>query len=340
MKALRGNMFTGHDRITPIPPLKEGSDEFSTFDMKVLVTPHTEKILYGFFSGLSSEQSTSIDQIGDEIISNIPRYIRMADFRRPVRKAEVIFLKKTAHYSRDEQIVLKRALMAKLVLHLPTVVGELNLPPSIRALYPDATGRLADFLEGAGNEPYDSTGEFFCKDVRFVLGLSFPNGMMVNDINSYISLPTVILSVVRSKEVAGLIRYLRAGGAGPWARGHLDSRYLTQVNEQEYDRAFFRLAEVLERKKNIRGYVGTSWLNAPEVPEISPRLAFFRKYIREGGAFLLRHGTKRIDIENAIKTSETRRCLYQEGKYIPVSYSLLWPREGLIAWSKKNNHST
>jgi hypothetical protein len=304
-----------------------------------LISDQTRSILHRLLSGLSSEQAILIDIIKDEVLSNISRYRKMADFKRPVEKVEAIFLRKMSHQSQDIQVILKRALVAKLAFQLPAIVEKMNLPASILALYPDAFGRLADFLKSAGNEQYDSTSEFFSKDVRFVLGLTIPNGMSVFDMISRVPVLSVILSVFRSRKVSGIIRYLRAGGTEPWFRGHVDSRYVTEVNERGFDNFFFRLAEVLEREKDIRGYVGTSWLHAPQLPEISPRLAYFQKYPREGGAFLLRHGSQSSDIDDAIKTSETRRRLYQEGKYIPVCYSMLWPRRELIDWTKKNNPS-
>jgi hypothetical protein len=300
-----------------------------------LIYDQTREILHRFLSCLSNEQATLIDHINNEILSNIDQYAKTADFRRPAEKVEAVFLEKAAQHSKVEQIILKRALVAKLALQLPAIVEKMNLPASILALYPDALGRLAGFLKSAGNEPYDSDGEFFCKDVRFVLGLSIPNGFYVFDILSRVSVPSVIFSAVRSRNVNGIIRYFRAGVSGIWFRGHVDSRYVAEVNERGFDNSFFRLAEVLERKRDIRGYVGCSWLHAPQLPECSPHLAYFQKYPREGGAFLLRHGTQISDIENAIKTSETRRRLYQEGKYMPVCYSLLWPRKELITWARK-----
>lgn len=302
---------------------------------KDLISHQTCQTLNRLFSGLSSKQATLIDHIKDEILSNISQYVKMADFRRPVEKVEDIFLNKTSHHSKYDQVILKRALVAKMALYLPHVVKKMNLPVSILVLYPDAFGRLADFLKSAGDDPYDSTGEFFCKDVRFVLGLSIPCGVLAIDMTSSITLPSMILSLFRSRKVNGVIQYARAGGNGTWFRGHLDSRYTTEFNEQGFDNFYLRVAELLEKQKDINGYVGTSWLYDPQLLEISPRLAFFQERPLERGAFLLRHGTQRSDVVNAIKTSETRRRLYQEGKYIPVCYSSLWPRKELIAWAEQ-----
>ena len=300
-----------------------------------LISDQTSKILNSVFPCLSSEQETVLEQMKENILSNIPQYAGMADFRKPVKKVEAIFLKKAAHIAQNEQAILKRALVAKLALHLPALVEKMDLPSSIMALYPDAVGRLADFLKSAGNDPYDSTSDFFCKDVRFVLGLSIPCGAQIVDMYSRFRLRTVALSYLRSNDFNSIKKYFLIKGYYAWLQIHTESRYLNDFNEHGWDRCYLRVAELLEQKKDITGMVGTSWFYDPQLLEISPRIAYLQKRPFERGAFFLRHGTQRSDVVNAIKTSETRRRMYQDGKYIPVCYSMLWPRNELISWAKQ-----
>jgi hypothetical protein len=300
-----------------------------------LISDQTRQALNRLYCDLSGEQATLLDQMTDEILANISVYAKMSNYLKPIKKVEGIFFKKAVHYSPDDQVILKRALVAKLVLHLPHLLKNMDLPDSILALYPDAFERLAAFLKSVGNDLYNSTSEFFCKDVRFVLGLSIPCGVLIVDMNSRIALRSVILSGFRSRKVNGIIKYFLARGNEPWFRGHVDSRYLKGFNETGNDNFYLRVAELMERQKGISGYVGTSWYFDPQLLEISPRLAYLQERPRRGGAFFLRHGTEQSDIVMAVKTSETRRRLYQDGKYIPVCYSMLWPRKELIAWAEQ-----
>jgi hypothetical protein len=295
--------------------------------------------LNSLLSSLSSEQATLLDQMKDEILSNVSQYAKMADFPKPIKEVEGIFLKKAAHYSQDDQFILRRALVAKLALHLPHLLKKMDLPAGILALYSDAFGRLAAFLKSTGNVPYDSTGEFFCKDVRFVLGLSVPCGAQVVDMHSRFRLRTVALSFLRSGDFSASKQYFLTKGYRPWLQIHTESRYLNDFNEEGWDRCYLRIAELLEWKKDIAGMVGTSWFYDPQLVEISPRIVYLQERPRERGAFLLRHGTQRSDVVNAIKTSETRRRLYREGKYIPVCYSILWPRKELLSWAEQSRTS-
>lgn len=303
---------------------------------KNLIPYHSFEILNLLYSALSNGQKELIDQIKDEILSNLFIFLAMPDFRKPVEKVEACFLKKTFKNSQEQQLVLRRALVAKLALELPGLVAKMDLPASILALYPNAFERLADYLKNVVDYPYDSKGEFFCKDIRFVLGMSIPCGSLYIDMYSCVPFFSVILSALRSRDVKGIIRYTSLGGKKPWFRGHLDSRYTSEFNEKDFDFFYLRVAELLERQTHIKGYVGTSWLYDPQLLEISPHLAFFQDRPKERGAFSLKHGTQESDVVNAIKASETRRRLYYEGKYKPVCYSSLWPREYLISWAKQS----
>jgi hypothetical protein len=299
-----------------------------------LITKQAKQAFYQIFSGLPKHHGTVLSDICDEILSKIGRGAEAADFQAPVKKVETTILKNTANLSKNDKDVLKRSLVAKLALNLPTIVEKMDLPTSIIELYPDSFTRLADHLKNNRDDPYDLTDDFFIKDIRFVLGLSIPCGAQIVDLISKVRLRSVLLSLFRSRNISAIIRYARVKGYGPWFRSHNESRYLTDFNELGWHNCYLRIAELLERRQNIRGMVGTTWFYDPQLIEISPRLAYLQQRPLEHGAFSLRHGTGIFDIKNATMKSKTRLRLYQEGKYTPICYTLLWPRKDLISWAK------
>lgn len=298
-----------------------------------LLSKSVKETLFSFLSGLSREQDILLDHIKEEIASNIPQYAKMPDFSDPVKKVEALFLKRVSSSSKNDQLVLRRALVTKLALHLPDILERLSLPTSILALYPDAFGRLADFLKFTISEPYDLTNDYFRKDVRFVLGLTVPCGTFVVDLFSRVRLRTVLLSFLRSGDISTFIRYLSIGGYGPWLHMHIEQRYLTELNEKAHDRMYMRIAELLKRRRDVRGTTGSSWLYDPQLSKIGTRHAYIRLRPLERGAFFLRHG--KGNVEQATVSSKSRRRLYDEGKYVPIEYSMLWPRKELIAWAEQ-----
>lgn len=70
----------------------------------------------------------------------------------------------------------------------------------------------------------------------------------------------------------------------------------------------------------------------PELAVVSPHLCYCRERLLERGAVMIRVGTSAFDIASATARSPTRRKLYEAGEYVPVSYTLLWPRERLLKW--------
>ena len=127
---------------------------------------------------------------------------------------------------------------------------------------------------------------------------------------------------------------LRLGGRGPLFRMHLDSRHLEEFNLLGRNQCFARIAELLEAMPGVRGLVGTSWFYDPQLERISPHLHYLRKVPMDGGAFLRIDGPGEIHTQRATARSETRRRLYEEGKYSPVCATVVWPRKDLLAWSR------
>ena len=96
------------------------------------------------------------------------------------------------------------------------------------------------------------------------------------------------------------------------------------------------LNSMLKINKNIRGYVVTSWLRDPQLLSISPHLSYLQLRPIERGAFSLKHGPGPIHTERAISNSFPRRRLYNEGKYLPNCYSIIWPRNSMIKWAQSH----
>lgn len=298
-----------------------------------LISEEDRQLFYQVMSEVPESMTIILNNLFDEITVLVDGWSYRGDFRAPAKNVEILTIKRAGHLSKEDRTVLKRALAAKFALRAPEVIHKMNLPDSVLSHYPITFNRLANYLRKNITGAYDSTDEYFCKDIRFVLLMTVPCGAWIVDLVSSISWSSVILSSIKSRSLTAAIRWLRAGGSGIWLRRHLDSRYLDEFNEQGNDKCFHSIAELLMRRKHVRGIVGTSWFYDPMLSEISPHLAFLRQRPLERGAFLMRHGSGQIHIKRAIQSSATRRRMFEEGKYIPICYSLLWPRNELIAWA-------
>jgi hypothetical protein len=86
---------------------------------------------------------------------------------------------------------------------------------------------------------------------------------------------------------------------------------------------------------DVLGMFGASWFYHPVLDTISPRLSYLRDVPLKGGAhlfFVEEGGAARA---NSLATSPTRRKLYEEGKYFPTTYMMVWGREAQSNWARQ-----
>jgi len=122
-------------------------------------------------------------------------------------------------------------------------------------------------------------------------------------------------------------------GNSPFYHVHLDIRWVKDFNQAGWYRFFQLLAEMLIKNPNVKGVFGSSWFYDPQLEKISPGLLFLRKIPELGGAKIFKWAGTDMDIENATCKSERRKKLYEEGKYLPMSYVFIWSRNDLIRWA-------
>ena len=123
----------------------------------------------------------------------------------------------------------------------------------------------------------------------------------------------------------------------PYFEIHAHTPMINHFNPPGWDHCYRLVAVLLRRYPEYRGLVGGSWFFDPEVSRISPHLEYLIRRPQAAGAVFFRVGTSQSDIDNATAKSRHRRKLYEDGKYVPTSYFMVWPREQLLEWAE---HST
>lgn len=226
---------------------------------------------------------------------------------------------------------LRRAAVARLALEFFRVDDP--LPQTIQRLYPDFLERLAKSLLSDSAAPYE--GEFFAKDVRYALGVTVPCGALQFDLDGRIGPKLILRDVLARKSFRSPLSYTASWGWGRWYNIHMDLRAMKDFTPDGWTASCVRLAEMLKANPDVRGVNGVSWFYDPHVAEITPHLGYLQQTPSRHGAFLVHIGTASHDIENATVRSPIRKKHYDEGKYVPTSYLLAWPRRALIAWANR-----
>ena len=128
---------------------------------------------------------------------------------------------------------------------------------------------------------------------------------------------------------------LRTRGFAPMAETHLNDRRRNRLSltESEGVRSYYRLARSLELQPEIKGLVTCSWLYCATTAEITPRLAWLRRFFLDQGAFVASIGPAPPE-SGFLVGSEERRQLYEEGRYRPLATFVLWPRKAILDWAR------
>jgi hypothetical protein len=282
----------------------------------------------GLLKGLTQEQQSA----ARELQTALP------DWRRGIGGLGSKFISlSTALRERFKQsafLDINKLVVVDFALRLTETIAQRNIPDEVLALYPAKVSQLLAYLRNLSDHEYNFAHDDFVKDVRFASGLSVPCGAaQVVDLSSILGYKTSARLLFCNPLTRYVRSILRSSGIGPWFQIHTDSRSLNDFDEPGWDACYMRIAALLRVHPEILGTAGRAWFYDPVLETVSPRLTYLRQRPVERGAFMLWSGTTDIDIRNATAKSANRRCLYEAGKYRPVSYILLWPREHLIAWA-------
>lgn len=128
------------------------------------------------------------------------------------------------------------------------------------------------------------------------------------------------------------------GGFKPLYQMHTDSYdrdLLAEFNFEGTKRFYLRVAELLKLNLKVNGVFGISWMNDPQLERISSELWQGVEYAVDNGAKLFNMGLSESAISGATYVSLKRKKLYEESKYMPTNYLLVWSRKKLLAWAEK-----
>lgn len=240
-----------------------------------------------------------------------------------------------------EAIDLERALprlgammAASLLAGVRDRCAARNVPASVAVECARQGRRILAALEAAPDAAVSLRNDAFQKDLAICLGEALPCVAQVVERHSGIP-RRMLLSTDMGRTARLLALLARQRHLRPYYEIHTHTPMLDGFNKAGWDRCYMLIADLMRADPGCLGIVGASWFYDPVVTDISPRLAYLRDVPARGGAFFLRVGASAKDADLATSTSDTRRKLYEQGKYVPASYMLVWQREDILSWSAR-----
>jgi hypothetical protein len=108
---------------------------------------------------------------------------------------------------------------------------------------------------------------------------------------------------------------------------------MREFHRKGFDRLYKRLTEILKAKVDVCGMMGAAWFYDPVIPALSPHLAFLQEVPLKYGAQTFRYEVSAGAKRDSLLNSPQRQQAYDQGRYVPATYILIWPREGMLRWA-------
>lgn len=207
-----------------------------------------------------------------------------------------------------------------------------RLPPLCACFHARQLNRIAHDFDACADW-LDLRNDLFQKEFGIVSLRLYVAGAELVDYRCGVP-RSIVLRGGATKVVANIIVMLRLGGFKPYFQSHIHAFNLDAFNEEGRNDLYRCCAELYALHPECLGMFGSSWFYDPVLDQISPRLSYLRTIPLEGGAHLLYAHDGGVAIANAISKSATRRRLYQERKYMPRTYMLIWGRKDQINWAR------
>jgi hypothetical protein len=237
----------------------------------------------------------------------------------------------------SDDVDIERWLLVRQAVDLLAGAAMERLGGSAMRLTCEEMAALVDEDE-ATRAMLTASGIRFRELAKLVTGRRFSAGLFHWDV---CGVSRSHLARVPPRDLIGLGRALvKLRRFAPLMYPHVNPRRLSAHLEEPWiSRSLAVMAETLDRCGELRGFSAASWLWSPETHRVSPRLAAITEPILAGGGFVTTAGPARPDC-GVFDRSRRRTQLYQAGLFTPTIGLVLWPREDMLRWWRRQPPTT
>lgn len=247
--------------------------------------------------------------------------------------AHVIVTEVLANHDTHSLRQFLRAVLASTVLVTIASDRFKMLPPRIAA---NQSKHLLRIAEDSADELewLDLGKDLFQKEFALASLRLYAAGAQLIDYRCGVPRSTVLKGGLWSA-LPHLLKLTKFGGFSPYFQIHTHTFNLDAFNEAGWDECYLCCAELYQIHPEVLGMFGSSWFYDPALASISPRLAYLRDTPCNNGAILMFVVKGGEAINLSLSTSPSRRKLYEDGKYMPTSFMMVWGRQAQSEWAAR-----
>ena len=211
-----------------------------------------------------------------------------------------------------------------------------RLPSSIRSQQIVEFSRVINEIQSNPSGFYDFSKDLFVKDLTLCTQRMLPGGAQVFEPGSGVPRKLLFTGGL-GQTLKGLKLFvLKHHTFGSLIQIHTSNKSLHEFTPDGWNRCYARCADYLELHPEALGMFGMSWFYDPCLAAISPRLSYLREIPVQGGAAIFKMEASASALRDSTSKSASRKKLFDEGKYLPTNYLMIWLRADLIAWTRKH----
>lgn len=213
-------------------------------------------------------------------------------------------------------------------------IDRQNLPASVNKLLKNDFSRAIGFAKKSDNKFMSLNNRTFLGYIEKLCFRSFPIGSQDIAISGIPRSLAIKQGILDALEFSCLLS--RVGGHYPFFEMHYNPHRFRHFNQSGWDDLLCHAAEMLSIQKNVNGLFGSAWFFDPALKEISPEIFYIYQTLeRASTSFFFFRATDK-DKKNAFLTSKIRRETHKEGRYTPASYTMILPKDTLLAYHNLN----
>lgn len=211
-----------------------------------------------------------------------------------------------------------------------------GFPDRINQLYDLGFERILKKIESNAAWYYQLDQDKFLKDLALCDLRLIPTGVRKIELTKLPVKKFIFKKGIRQFFSSMLFIVFELKGIKPIYRGHLDSHdpdMIAEFNAEGWERHYRLVAELLKITKEVKALVGNGWFIDPQLEQITPELNYIREIGTRNGAKLYYIGPSQRAVKRATSLSPVRKKLYEQGKYSPTNFYLVWSRDKIIKWA-------
>lgn len=215
--------------------------------------------------------------------------------------------------------------------------APLCIPHSIRNLYERELDRIRLVLDSGDPASLRFKLDVRQKDLAILTFRFIPVGAEFAEPWSAIWKRQVLTA--KANQILKAVNFfiLKRNGFSPYFQLHMHQESHEDFHEEGWIRTYRRLAELLEKNRDHRGWFSSSWLVDPALEQVSPHLSYLRTVPENNGGAIFYMEDDPTGKTGALATSITRRRMFKSGLYHPRIYLRVWPRSSAISWLNAND---